>query len=338
MTDEELILDFPPSEDKISYLVIMPQYRIGESRVVAVALDTLRRPDIPAELGQAIGEMLNQIPTPAEVQSVLELPEMAIEKVENSLNEWERLYYLRGIANLPGEWKSRHADVGRLIPVFQAGNIREKCLVLEILTSACQADVDVDRSFVEIVISEGAVKLGNPLIDFLIVLSEFNAERVASIIQQVVLAVITQLPGLRWGRLLSRVPHKAELFTQLVEHIDDFAINESAGAAFFDALISVIDCPDHATLFASFCAGQMTADCRPFLFAAICEFYRSFKEYQGQINLEVLLTRLDQGVDVSNSLLVLVGQLIQAEPGHCIRVLRRFIGYELPPYKTCPSD
>jgi hypothetical protein len=98
-SDEELVLRYPPNSKKVNYLTGIVEYELSNSGFAAVALDILHRVDIPEELGRLIGQLLNNIMTPIDIQSVLELPQMAIQRIEESLNEYERLYFLRGILN-----------------------------------------------------------------------------------------------------------------------------------------------------------------------------------------------------------------------------------------------
>jgi hypothetical protein len=90
---------------------------------------------------------------------------MAMEKVDQSLSEYERLCDLRGIANVLKNWTSQEGKMTRRLALITSGSVREKCLVLEIVTNAWNQDMGIDRSFVEVVVKTRSLTLANPPVD-----------------------------------------------------------------------------------------------------------------------------------------------------------------------------
>jgi hypothetical protein len=188
--------------------------------------------------------------------------------------------------------------------VARAGTVRERRLALDILTRACEGDLEVGPWVADLALGSGSVKLAGRLIDFLAVLARFNAERVQLAIGPRLLEFVEEFRGLRAGRLVALLPRRGALFSEFIARADEFAARADAGPAFFDILLSAIDSPDDEALFSAFCALQMTADCPGFLFAVICDFYRRFAQYRDQLDLGVSMrapTRADPSSHSSRS-------------------------------------
>jgi hypothetical protein len=152
---------------------------------------------------------------------------MAMEKVEQSLSEYERRCDLRGMVNVLKNGTSQEEEIARLLPLIKSGSVREDCLVLEIVANACKRNMEIGESFVEVVLKRGSLKLANGLVYWFVVLAGFNLDQFSGLIQPLRLDLIAPFSKLHCGLLLTLLPRKHELFAALVGYLDEYLVNSA---------------------------------------------------------------------------------------------------------------
>jgi hypothetical protein len=250
---------------------LLPEWTFANSAFTEEALVFLHSANLSPDLGRAITKFLKANVMPPLLISIVDDQSLAVGRVEQSLNDYEREFYLRGILNVAEERPLGRDEARRLVGLVSAMNAKTRQLVMEILGSCADLsglDVDVTvGQFLGLIRDSHSRKLSRSVIVLLTAMVRSDASGVAAVVGRGIVDLVESVTFPILGEFVGLLPNRAELFEVLFAEIGRFSVDREHCRAFFSALIAATDTADRAARVSQFCGGR--ADDSDFLLVSV---------------------------------------------------------------------
>ena len=327
----------PSDGPRTDWHLACSEYNISNISAIDKAMVLLHSETISREMGSSILSLLNAIVLPKCLLSINE-PAKILEKVETSLNSFEREYYLRVLWNFSSRSRKyqeglRGADgLSRLVKVMLDGERvwQELCLIYDIIidldafTDEAQVKSIFRFAIPSIVKFKTRPKLIRLAYEMFIHIASTFPDLLRQEVTEHVLELVETPDDGELGTLLVRLEMADTVYPMLCKESARYMNNEATCHHFFAVVKSIMN-PEKSGTVDEIVKNILAKECPDYLFLEVCDYLAQHWSGNVPITEEMLLPRLSKTATCRDSVLTLLDTISKNNPSLRNRLLTQLL-------------